>query len=183
MIHMPYTFVPREKCAKAYSSMRISTKSAAKLCRVISRKPLSRAKRLLTGLAEEKRELGTKHYTKTAKELLGLLNSCEKNAEFLGLDASRLFVHASAHTGTIMRRRRRKAAFGSKLKSTNVEMMLIEKGKEHKEKGKVKIVKSEEDLKKVVKEVAKEVKKKTELQKETKEAQPKTAKEYSETSK
>ena len=55
-----------------------------------------------------------------------MLNSCEKNAAFLGLDANRLSVHASAHKGAVVRRRRRKAKFGSRMKNTNIEMMLIE---------------------------------------------------------
>ncbi len=163
---MPYTFVPEEKCAKAYVSMRISTKSAVKLCRAISKKPLTRAKRLLNDLAEERRTLGRRHYTKTAREMLHLLNSCERNAEFLELNTERLFVHASAHTGAIMRRRRRKAAFGSRLKSTNVEIMLIERGKE--KKGKVKIVKTKKELEKAVKEVAKDVAEKVKKAQESK---------------
>lgn len=160
MIIMPYTFVPKEKHAKVYVTLRISTKSAVKLCRAISKKPLNRAKRLLSDLAEEKRALGKRHYTKTAKELLLLLNSCEKNAEFHAMEASRLFVHASAHTGPISRRKRRKAAFGSRLKSTNVEMILIEKGKEKKGKAEVIKISSKDDLQKAVEKVAAKVKEK-----------------------
>lgn len=167
MIHMPYTFVPKEKYAKTYGTLRISTRSAVKLCRAISKKPLTRAKRLLSDLAEEKRTLGRKHYTKTAKELLELLNSCEKNAEFMDLDAGKLFVHASAHTGAIMRRRRRKAAFGTRLKSTNVEMLLIERGKEKAQKKKADVihVETKEDLAKAVEKVAEVVKEKVETEK------------------
>ncbi|MBI2076574.1 MAG: hypothetical protein HYT72_04980 [Candidatus Aenigmarchaeota archaeon] len=156
---MSYTFVPEKKYAKAYGrNVKISTKSAAKLCRVIKNKPLSRAKRLLSDLVEGKRDLRGKYYTKTAKELLMLINSCEKNAEFLDLNPQRLFVHASAHTGTMIRRRRRRGAFGSKLKTANVEVMLVERGKERK--ADVKIVKTRKDLEKVVKEVAEKVKEK-----------------------
>lgn len=133
---MSYTFVPKEKHAKVHSALRISTKSAVKLCRAISKKPLTRAKRLLSDLSEERRALGTKHYTKTATEMLQLLSSCEKNADALELDANKLFVHASAHNGPMMRRRRRRGSFGSRMKSTNVEIMLIEKGKEKKKREK-----------------------------------------------
>ena len=125
-----YTHKPRQKFAKAYGrNMRISTKSAELLCRVIRRKKLSSAKRLLQDLSEGRRALDGKYYSKAVREVLMLLQGCEKNAEFLGLDADRLFVHASAHTGTNYRRRRRKSGFGSKMKSTNLEMMLIERGK------------------------------------------------------
>lgn len=148
------TFVPKEKYARALGrNLRISTKSATVLCRAIRKKPLTRAKRLLQDLAEERRSLGKKHYTKTAREMIMLLESCEKNAENLDLDKNRLIVHASAHKGTIMRRRRRKAAFGSRMKSTNLEIMLIERGKEGR-KADVKVVRSREDMEKVVKEAA-----------------------------
>lgn len=127
---MTYTFTPKEKFAKAYGrNMRISAKSAGVLCRVIRGKKLTQAKRLLNDVVEGRRSLGGKYYTKTTKEILGLLESCEKNADFLGLDSGRLFVHASSHQGTMIRRRRRKAAFGSRLKNTNIEVMLIERGR------------------------------------------------------
>src|SRR3989338_8692228 len=105
-----YTFQPKERSARALGrNLRISTKSATLLCRTIRKKPLTRAKRLLQDLAAERRSLGKKHYTKTAREMLMLLQSCEKNADSMDLDKDRLIVHASAHKGTIMRRLRRKA--------------------------------------------------------------------------
>jgi ribosomal protein L22 len=132
---MPYTFVPKEKHAKVYGNdVRISTKTSVKICSVIRGKPLARAKRLLVDLSAKKRSLDGQYHTKTVNEILSLLESCEKNAEFLGLDNEKLFVHASAHKGTHIKRRRRKAAFGSTLKSTNVEIFLIERGKESKTK-------------------------------------------------
>lgn len=172
MILMPYTFVPKEKHAKAYSTLRISTKSGAKLCRAISKKPLVRAKRLLTDLAEERRTLGRRHYTKTAKELLQLLNSCEKNAEALGLAAEKLFIHASAHKGPTMRRRRRRGNFGTRLKSTSVEVMLIERGKAQK-KADVIRVESKEDVQKAVDKIAERIKEKGMVELEKKPAEAK----------
>ncbi|MEM7819845.1 MAG: uL22 family ribosomal protein [Candidatus Aenigmatarchaeota archaeon] len=124
-----YTYKPKEKFAKSYGrNLRISTKSANVICSVIRGKKLNQAKRLLSDLLSMKRSLDGKYYTKTVREILKLLESCEKNADFLGLDTNKLFVHASAHIGSVIRRRRRKSAFGSRLKSTNVEIMLIEKG-------------------------------------------------------
>ena len=130
---MPYTFVPKHKYAKAFGrDLRISTKSAVKICSVIRNKPMSRAKRLLGDLANGKRSLEGKYYTKTVREMLSLLNSCEKNAEFLGLESEKLFVSASAHKGTNFKRRRRKSDFGSGMKTTNLEIMLVERGRESK---------------------------------------------------
>lgn len=154
MIKM-YTFKPNEKFAKAFGrNLRVSRKSSTLLCNVIKKKTLVRAKRLLNDLSTGKRSLKGKYYSKTASELKGLLESCEKNAEFLGLDTGRLLVHASAHKGTIMRRRRRKSDFGTRMKSTNVEIFLIEMGKE----SKVKIIRSKKDLEDAVKQVSKKIK-------------------------
>lgn len=125
---MHYTLIPEEKHAKAYGrNLRISAKHAAFLCRVIRKKPLARAKRLLEDLSAQRRSLDGKYYMKTAKEMLMLLNSCEKNADAMGLDTGHLMVHASAHLGTHLRRRRRKQGFGFRLKSANVEIILKEK--------------------------------------------------------
>lgn len=141
-----YTLKPKEKYAKAFGrNLKISRKAAVKICRVIRNKPLKRSKRLLENLVNRKQTLGRKYYTNTSKEILKLLNSCEKNAS--ELDIEKLFVHASAHEGNIVRRRRRKAAFGSKMKNTNVEIMLIEKGKS-KEKEVVKKPESKQETKK-----------------------------------
>ncbi|MBS3050638.1 MAG: hypothetical protein J4400_00615 [Candidatus Aenigmarchaeota archaeon] len=138
------TFVPEQNYARAFgTSMRISQKSASLVCRAIKNKPLTRAKRLLEDLKAERRSLAGKYYSKAVKNMLALLNSCEKNAEFKGLDADRLFVHASAHKGANIRRRRRKGAFGSTMKNTNMEILLIERGKERKDKVSKKKVKEQ----------------------------------------
>lgn len=132
---MAYTFVPKQKFAKAsLNNGRISAKASVILCRAIRKKPLVRAKRLLRNLTEGKQTLEGKTYDKAAEQVLALLESCEKNAEFKGLDTGRLMVHASATHGTLFRRRRRKGSFGSQMKSANVEIMLIERGKEQKHK-------------------------------------------------
>lgn len=158
---MPYTFVPKYRHAKAHGrNLRISRKSASVLCAAIRNKPLSRAKRLLVDLNSGRRSLKGKYYSKTVEGILELLESCEKNAENLGLDADRLFVHASARKGTAMRRRRRKSGFGSQLKAAHLEIFLIEKGKVNEEKIK------ERTKKAVTEAVKKEVQKMKEKEKE-----------------
>ncbi|MBI4896694.1 MAG: hypothetical protein HY832_04070 [Candidatus Aenigmarchaeota archaeon] len=132
---MGYTFVPKQKTAKAMNlNAPVSPKAAMVLCRAIRKKTLTRGKRLLIDLIAENRSLDGKYYTKAAEEMLRLLESCEKNAEFLGLDKGKLFIHGSATRGVHMRRRRRKSGFGSIMKSAHIEFMLIERGKESKTK-------------------------------------------------
>ena len=161
------TFKPEQKFAKASSkNMRISTKSSVVLCRVVRKKTLKRAKRLLTDLAAENRSLDGKYYTKTAKRMLELLESCEKNAEFLGLDNERLFVHASAHQGGSLRRRRRKAAFGARMKATNIEIMLIERGKASEKVDKSKMQKKKSEAEKQIDQEKAEAKKQVQELKE-----------------
>jgi len=126
---MPYTFEPGQPHAKAFgNNLRISAKTAQTLCRVLRKKKLSVAKRLLQDLVAGQRSLDGMYYTKAAQGMLDLLESCESNAKSRGLDAGKLFVHASATRGSNLRRARRKSGFGSRMKSTNLEIMLIERG-------------------------------------------------------
>jgi len=123
-----YTINPKERHAKASATnLRISTKNSIVLCRVIRGKKLTVVKRLLNDLSEKKRSLDGKYYSKAVEEFIILLHSCEKNADNIGLERARLFAHCSATHGSNLRRRRRKAKFGSKMKSTNLEIMLIER--------------------------------------------------------
>jgi ribosomal protein L22 len=125
---MGYTFEPEQKHAKACATnVRISTKNAEIVCRVVRRKKLTVAKRLLEGLVARTRSLDGKYYTNAAEELLSLLNSCEKNADNRGLDKGKLFVYTSASEGSHMRRGRRKGSFGSRMKMTNLEVILVER--------------------------------------------------------
>jgi ribosomal protein L22 len=127
---MTYTIKPEQRCAKAYGrNIRASTKALIRICKFIRGKKLNVVKRLLNDLLNEKRSIDGKYYTKSADELSRLLHSCEKNAVHMGLDVGRLFVHASAHKGAIFRRRRRKSKFGSRMKNTNLEVVLIERTK------------------------------------------------------
>jgi ribosomal protein L22 len=125
---MPYTFEPSKLHAKAYSHMRVSTKDAFVLCRVIRRKKLTVAKRLLGGLVDGSRNLEGQYYTNASRRLLELIKSCEANAKSKGLDIGKLVVYASAHRGPTMRRGRRKSGFGSRMKSTNVDVILVQNG-------------------------------------------------------
>ena len=137
MIIMGQTFEPDHRYAKAFGvNMKISAKNSTILCRVVRNKTLNKARRLLEDLDAGKRSLEGKYYSNAARDMLALLNSCVKNAEFKGLDTGRLFVHASATHGTNIQRRRRKGAFGSQMKTTNMEILLIERGKEAKSKRK-----------------------------------------------
>ena len=127
---MGQTFEPEHRYAKAFGvNMKISAKNSAILCRVVRNKTLNRARRLLDDLDNGRRSLEGKYYSNAAHAMLLLLDSCVKNAEFKGLDTDKLFVHASATHGTNIQRRRRKGAFGSQMKTTNMEMLLIERGK------------------------------------------------------
>jgi len=127
---MGQTFEPKHRYAKAFGvNMKISAKNAAIVCKVIRNKPLNRARRLLADLDAGTRSLDGKYYSNATHAILSLLDSCVKNAEFKGLDVERLFVHASATHGTNIQRRRRKGAFGSQMKTTSMEMLLIERGK------------------------------------------------------
>ncbi len=133
---MMYTFVPKERHAKASGvNLNISTKDAVIVCRKIRGMKFEDAEKFLEDLLAQKRSIDGKYYTKTVREILKLLESCKANAENLGLDEEFLVVHASAHKGPTIRRRRRKADFGNRMKISNIEIMLIEKRPAEKAKG------------------------------------------------
>ena len=128
MIVMPYTFEPKENHAKVYrESQRVSKRNLHQICRSIKGKTVKRSKMLLEDVIDKRRSIKGKYYSNAASEMLDILNSCEKNAENIGLDIERLFVHASVHKGRTSHRRRR-FGFGTGMKTANIEFMLIERG-------------------------------------------------------
>ncbi len=127
---MMYTFKPKEDYAKANGvNLSISTKDSIIICRKIRGMYLYDAEKFLENLVNKKANLHGKYYTNATKTILDVLRSCKANAENLGLDMENLVVHASAHKGPTIKRRRRKSDFGSQMKITNIEIMLIEKPK------------------------------------------------------
>ncbi len=117
-----------KKSAKVYGrALRISTKSSVTVCKAISKKNLQKGKILLQDIMLKKRSLNGKYYTNTTKEILSLLGSAEANAEFKGLDTSRMIIYASAHKGFGFMRPRRLKLRGMRRKMTNVQVVLIQK--------------------------------------------------------
>jgi len=117
-----------KKSARAYGrALRISTKSSVVVCRAVSGKNLDKGKRLLQDLLDEKRSLEGKYYTNTSKGILDVVKSAESNAEFKGLDLSRLVIFASAHQGFTFMRPRRLKMRRTRRKMTNIQVVLQQK--------------------------------------------------------
>ena len=117
-----------KKSAKAYGrSLNISTKSSVKLCREISGTNVAKAKGLLQDMVDGKRDMDGKYYTNASKEILGVIRSAESNAEFKGLDTSRLIIFASAHQGFTFHRPRRTKMRSTCKKITNIQVVLQQK--------------------------------------------------------
>jgi len=124
-----YTFnLNPAKCVKAYGrALKISTKYSKIVCRKITGMTLEKGKKLLEDLINQKRSLDGKYYTKISKELLSLLKHAENNAEYKGMDVSRMIIHASAHKGFTFRRPRNLKRRGEKMKITNIQIVLMKK--------------------------------------------------------
>ena len=117
-----------KKSSRAYGrSLSISTKSSVIICRVISGMNLIKGKSLLDDLLTGKRNLEGKFYTNTTKDILILLKSAESNAEFKGLDTTRMIIYASAHQGFTFYRPRRTKMKRMQKKVTNVQIVLHQK--------------------------------------------------------
>jgi len=158
--------------AKAMNqNARVSSKSSKFVCRAIKGMEVHKAKKFLEDLIDEKRSLNGKYYTNISMEILELIKSAEKNAEFKNLDAKSLFIaHIASMKGTTMRRRRHKNKIGNKIKATHLEVILkeraipgaekkiIEKAGEKKEvpKAETKVESPKAETKETVKEAIKE---------------------------
>jgi ribosomal protein L22 len=127
------------KMASASSTLRISHKNAAKVCKALNKKRFVNAKKILNDILNQKTTLKRKYYTKTSEEMLKLLMQLEFNARKKGLDSDNMFLFISAHRGpTLHRARRRWRKFGTRLKSCHVQAVLSDKdgfGKKIRERG------------------------------------------------
>jgi len=120
--------ISKDKTASASSTLRISHKSAAEICKVLNKKKFTEAKDILTEILNQKATLKRKFYTKTSKELLEVLKQLEFNARKKELEPDNMFLFISAHRGpTLHRARRRWRKFGSRLKSCHIQAILSDK--------------------------------------------------------
>lgn len=75
--------VEGENIAKACShNVRISIKNAKPVCKSVRGLKLERAKKFLEDVLKEKKNINGKFYSKTTREVLNIILSAEKNAEF-----------------------------------------------------------------------------------------------------
>jgi len=146
--------------AKACShNLRISVKNAKVVCKSVRGMYLKKAKKFLEDVLKEKRSINGKYYSKTTKEVLNIIKSAEKNAEFKNLDTDNMYIlHIAALDGTHMHRRRHKRNIGTKIKSAHLEVILKERRKKE-----AKEIKEEKEK---PKETEKEIKEKPEKKKE-----------------
>ena len=147
-----------DNIAKAHSlNLRISVKNAKVVCKSVRGMYLKKAKKFLEDVLKEKRSINGKYYSKTTKEVLNIIKSAEKNAEFKNLDTDNMYIlHIAALDGTHMHRRRHKRNIGTKIKSAHLEVILKERRKKE-----AKEIKEEKP-----KEAEKEIKEKPEKKKE-----------------
>ncbi len=126
---LKYALNPRkEKSVHVFGrGLRISRKNSTAVCQEISGKPLQKAKALIERLVKHEQSLDGKHYTNASLEILRMLKSAEKNAEFKGLEAERLIVNASAHQGFRFLRPRRFKMRRQRRKVTNIQLVLQER--------------------------------------------------------
>ena len=113
---------------RASSTIGVSTKAATTICRVLNRQNFVKAKKFLEDVAREKKSIEGKYYTKTAKEILKILNSAESNAKSKNVDLNNMELILAANRGPTLLRGRRKRDFGYRLKMTHIQVYLKPKG-------------------------------------------------------
>ncbi|RLI99191.1 MAG: hypothetical protein DRP06_04050 [Candidatus Aenigmatarchaeota archaeon] len=121
--------VEGDNVAKAYSNnLRISVKNAKPVCKSVRGLGLPVAKQFLEDVLKAKRNIGGRYYPKTTKEVLNIILSAEKNAEFKNLDIKNMYIlHIASLEGTHMHRRRHKRNIGSRIKAAHLEVILKER--------------------------------------------------------
>jgi len=126
-------------------NLRISTKDSVEIAHKIKGMDVKKAKTYLEGVLKKKNAVPVKRFTEgaghkaqvggpgtypitAAVSYISILSSAEKNAEFKGLDDSKLKVlHASATIGSRFHRPRRTNLRGQVSKSTNISVIVGEK--------------------------------------------------------
>lgn len=88
---------------------------------------VTKGKKLLQDLTEGRKDIDGKYYTNASKDILNVLKSAESNAEFKGLDTSRLVIFASAHKGFTFHRPRRTKLKSTTKKITNIQVVVQQK--------------------------------------------------------
>ncbi len=123
-----YPVEVEEKNVKASGiNLRISRKKAHMICKEMNRNKMKfeRAKEFVENLIEGEENIDGKTYRKAAEGILEVLENAENNAEFKGMDKSKLRVKTiTAEPGTTLRRMRRRRDFGNRLKTANVKLVL-----------------------------------------------------------
>ncbi len=121
--------VEGDNVAKAYSNnLRISVKNAKPVCKSVRGLGLPVAKQFLEDVLKSKKNIGGRYYPKTTREILNIILSAEKNAEFKNLDTKNMYIlHIAPLEGTHMHRRRHKRNIGSRIKAAHLEVILKER--------------------------------------------------------
>jgi ribosomal protein L22 len=134
MVGYPVKIGEKEVIASGLN-LPISTKNSTIVCKKINKMDLEKAKKFLEDLIKEKRNINGKHFTKTSEHILEILLSAENNIEYKGLDKKNFKIKTiSAERGPTRMRRRRKRAFGAKLKNTHIKVVLESKKSEKSDK-------------------------------------------------
>ncbi|QQG39865.1 MAG: hypothetical protein HYS81_00440 [Candidatus Aenigmatarchaeota archaeon] len=112
----------------------VSTRNSRAVCRRINGMPLEAAKKYLGSLLDESANINGRHHTFAAEQILVLLESAQKNAEFRGLGKTRIRTIIAEEARRMIRRKRKG---GRQFKLTHLKVVLqeVEKPKEGAKKG------------------------------------------------
>jgi len=119
-----YTVPIQKDMACANATEKISTVAAQAVSKKINGMAFKEAKTFLENVVDGKASVNHKFHTNAAESILALLKSAENNAIAKKLDTDNLKVIAASHKGPKIFRGRRKRAFGMRMKSTHVQIVL-----------------------------------------------------------
>lgn len=123
---MPVT----KEMVSARTDLRASTKMAVEVCKKLNGRRFAEAKDFAEKLVKKEVSIDRVYYTKAAEGILGLLKTIEFNAKNRDMDPAGMKLNISAHQGPRMMRARHKRRFGTRLKMTHVQAVLVPAKKE-----------------------------------------------------
>ncbi len=115
----------KEDVKAAGIGLTISTKKSIIICRNLNGMKLERAMSFLQEVINGKNNINGKHYTKTCMDIVKVLESAGKNAEFKGLETP-VIKTICAEKGSRRIRMKRRRSFGRFFKNTNIKVVLKE---------------------------------------------------------
>lgn len=120
-----YTMPITKEMVTAQTDLRASTKASLSICKRLNRRGFAEAKGFAEKLVEKEVSVDGKYHSKAAEGILRMLKGLEANAKNRDMDAAKMRLNISVHSGPKLLRGRRNRHHGMRLKNTKIQAVLM----------------------------------------------------------